>query len=159
MCLTVKHLKTNYVTLLSLFLLLSSFSLIDVVKATAETVPVPAGQTVFRSVDLNVEDEVSGRISVIGGESDDIDFTVLGPSNQTVLSTQRVSVTNFKFSASEKGIYLFIFDNSFSSDDKTVSFNYDVRHYWFGMPQEMVLMFIIVFVGVLALVVYAMAKR
>jgi hypothetical protein len=40
-----------------------------------------------------------------------------------------------------------------------VSLNYDVRHYWFGMPQEFVLMLIVVFLGVLGLVVYALASK
>lgn len=129
------------------------------VTATAETISVPAGQTIFRNVDLNVEDEVSGRITVVGGESHDINFTVIGPNNQIVLPTQKITVSNFKFSASEKGTHRFIFDNSLSPIDKTVSFNYDVKHYWFGMPQEFFLMLIVVFVGVLALIVYAMMSK
>jgi len=76
-----------------------------------------------------------------------------------VLPTMSVTVSNFRFSASEKGTYRFVFDNSLSLVDKTVSFNYDVRHYWFGMPQEFVLMLIVVFVGVLGLVIYAMMSR
>jgi len=145
----------------ALFFLLALFSslLTSVVLATAETISVPAGKTVVRNIDLNVEDEVSGRITVVGDESKGINFTVVGPNSQTVLPTQMVTVTNFKFSASEKGTYRFVFDNSLSLVDKTVSFNYDVRHYWFGLPQEFVLMLIVVFVGVLALIVYAMASK
>jgi len=127
--------------------------------ATAVTVSVPAGKTFSTNADLNVEDEVSGRISVVGGESGGINFTVVGPSDQIVLPTQIVTVTDVRFSASEKGTYLFIFDNSFSSSDKTVSFNYDVKHYWFGLPQEVFLMIIVVLVGALALVIYAMASK
>jgi len=114
---------------------------------------------VVRSIDLNAEDEVSGRITVVGDESKDINFTVTGPNGQIVSATMKVTVTNFKFSVSEKGTYRFVFDNSQSIVDKTVSFNYDVRHYWFGLPQEFVLMLIIVFVGVLGLAIYAMMSR
>lgn len=127
--------------------------------ATAETISVPAGRTISRNVNLNAEDEVSGRISVIGGESEGINFTITGPSDQVVLPSQRVIVADFKFSASEKGTYLFIFDNSLSLIDKTVSFNYDAKHYWFGMSQEVFLMIVVVLVGALALVIYAMASK
>jgi len=131
-----------------------------VVQATAETISVPAGNTVVRSIDLNAEDEVSGRITVVGSdESKDINFTVVGPNELIISPTMKVTVSNFKFSASEKGTYRFIFDNSLSLVDKTVSFNYDVRHYWFGMPQEFVLMLIVVFVGVLGLVIYALVSK
>jgi len=152
------RLKASGVALFSLLVLFGSL-LTSVVLATAETISVSAGKTVVRNIDLNVEDEVSGRITVVGDESKDINFTVVGPNSQTVLPTQMVRVTNFKFSASEKGTYRFVFDNSLSLVDKTVSFNYDVRHYWFGLPQEFVLMLIVVFVGVLALIVYAMASK
>jgi len=132
----------------------------SVVLATAETFSIPAGQTAIRNIDLNAEDEVSGRITVVGGdETKDINFTVTGPSGLIALPTMSVTVSNFKFSASEKGTYRFVFDNSLSLVDKTVSFNYDVRHYWFGMPQEFVLMLIVVFIGVLGLVVYAMMSK
>jgi hypothetical protein len=127
--------------------------------ATAGTVSVPAGKTVSTNVDLNVEDEVSGRISVIGDEADGVNFTVFSPSGQSALPSQMVTVADFKFSASEKGTYRFIFDNSLSLVDKTVSFNYDVKHYWFGMPQEVFLMIIVVLVGALALAIYAMASK
>jgi len=145
--------------LLPLLVLFCSF-LLGWVLATAETISVPAGQVVVRSVDLNVEDEVSGRVTVVGSEeSRDINFTVTGPSGQVVSPTLRVTASNFKFSATERGSYRFVFDNSLSLVDKTVGFNYDVRHYWFGLPQEFVLMLIVVFVGVLGLVVYAMMSK
>jgi len=153
------RLKGKSVVLFSL-LVLFGFLIASVVLATAETISVSAGKTVVRSIDLNAEDEVSGRITVVGNdESKDINFTVTGPNGLVVSPTVRATVTNFKFSASEKGTYRFVFDNSMSLVDKTVSFNYDIRRYWFGMPQEFVLMLIVVFVGVLGLIVYTMMSK
>jgi len=150
--------RIKALVLLPLLVLFCSF--LGRVLATAETISVPAGQVVVRSVGLNVKDEVSGRVTVVGSEeSRDVNFTVTGPSGLVVSSTLRVTASNFKFSATEKGSYRFVFDNSLSLVDKTVSFNYDVRHYWFGLPQEFVLMLIVVFVGVLGLVVYAMMSK
>jgi hypothetical protein len=151
-------LKAKSLTWFSL-LLLSIFLLTSTCMATAATVSVPAGKTVSTNVDLNVEDEVSGRISVVGDEADGVNFTVVSPSGLSALPSQIVTVTDFKFSASEKGTYRFIFDNSLSLVDKTVSFNYDVKHYWFGLPQEVFLMIIVVLVGALALAIYAMASK
>jgi hypothetical protein len=151
-------LKAKSVTWFSLLLLLILLST-GQVMAAAETALVPAGKTIYRDVNLNVEDEVTGRISVIGGESGGVNFTVVGPSGQVILPTQLVITYDFKFSASEKGTYRFIFDNSLSSIDKSVSFNYDSKHYWFGLPQETFLMIVVVLVGALALVIYAMASK
>lgn len=127
--------------------------------AVSETIMVPAGKTISRDVDLNVEDEVTGRITVIGIELGGINFTVIGPSGQIVMPTQMIKVTDFKFIATERGVHTFLFDNSFSSDDRTVSFNYDVKHYWFGMPQEFFLMLVVVLLGVLAMIIYAKASK
>ncbi len=135
------------------------FLLVDVSMATAETLSVTARQTVTSNVNLNAEDEVTGRISVVGGESEGVNVSVIGPSGDVVWPVQRVVVTDFKFSASEKGTYQFAFDNSNSVNDKIVSFNYDAKHYWFGMPQEVFLMIIVVLVGALALAIYAMASK
>ena len=131
-----------------------------VVNATAETFTIPAGQTATRTVDLNADDDVSGRVSVVSsGELNDVNFMVLGPRGNVVLPSVSVVVSDFNFKAVEAGTYSFVFDNSQSTEDKTVSLNYEVRHYWFGMPQEFVLMLIVVFVGVLGLVIYAMASK
>lgn len=127
--------------------------------AASATIMVPAGEKISTDVDLNAEDEITGRISVIGIELGGINFTVVGPSGHTVMPTQMVKVADFKFIATEKGVHTFLFDNSLSSIDKTVSFNYDVKHYWFGMPQEFFLMLIVVLLGVLALVIYAKASK
>ena len=146
---------------LAILLLLGLFSCtIVAAKATAETFALPAGQTTVRTVDLNVDDDVSGRISVVSSdESNQITFMVYGPGGSMVVPLTIVAVSDFDFKAAEKGTYNFVFDNSLSTGDKTVSINYDVRHYWFGMPQEFVLMLIIVFIGVLGLVIYAMASK
>jgi hypothetical protein len=146
---------------LTLLLLLGLFiCTITASKATAETFTLPAGQTTVRTVDLNADDEVSGRISVVSSdESNQITFIVYGSEGTIVLPATTVFSSNFNFKAAKAGTYSFVFDNSLSTGDKTVSFNYDVQHYWFGMPQEFVLMLIVVFLGVLGLVVYAMVSK
>jgi len=146
----------SYFTLILLFVLFNCT--IAAVKA-AENFSLPAGQTAVRTVDLNADDDVSGRIVVSSDESNQITFMIYGPGGKIVLPATTVFSSNFEFKATEAGTYSFVVDNSQSTEDKNVSINYDVRHYWFGMPQEFVLMLIIVFLGVLGLIIYAKAKR
>lgn len=122
----------------TLLLLLGLFGCtIAAVKATAETFALPAGQTTARTVDLNVDDDVSGRISVVSSdESNQVIFMVYGPGGNVVVPATTVVASNFDFKAAEEGTYSFVFDNSLSTGDKTVSLNYEVRHYWFGLPQN-----------------------
>ncbi len=129
-------------------------------KATAETFSLPAGQTTVRTVDLNADDDVSGRISIVStDESNQIIFMVYGPGGKIVVPATTVFASNFNFKAVDGGTYSFVFDNSRETGDKTVGFNYDVKHYWFGMPQEFVLMLIVVALGVIGLIAYAKAKK
>jgi hypothetical protein len=142
---------------LALLLLVGVLScMMAAAKATAETFTLPAGQTTVRTVDLKVDDEVAGRIAVVGGN---LTFMVYGPVGNFIVPNATVVAQNFNFKAVEAGTYSFVFDNSLSTDDKTVSLNYDVQHYWFGMPQEFVLMLIVVFLGVLGLIIYAIVMK
>lgn len=156
----MNHKKANITILLLLSAFCCSLLINNRAFATAETIAVFAHQTIERSVNLDVDDEVTGRITVVGNdESKGINFTVFAPSGKTAFPTLRTAVSDFGFSAFEKGVHTFVFDNSESSVDKTVSFNYEVRRYWFGLSQEFVLMLIVVFVGVLGLIVYAKMSR
>ncbi len=105
-----------------------------------------------------MDDEVSGKISVVGG-SNKIDFSITDPSGEAIVPTERVSVKDFRFTASKEGTYTLHFDNSFSTDRKTVTFNYDVRHYIFGIPQEDFLLFLIMIVAVVGLVLFVRLSR
>lgn len=131
----------------------------NVVEAVAHTISVDAGQEEVESVSLKVDDEVSGRISVVGGSDNDIDFYVTDPGGKVIVPKERVSVKDFRFTASKEGIHELHFDNSFSADTKTVTFNYDVRHYIFGIPQEDFLVFVVMIVAVIGLVLFAALMR
>ena len=62
------------------------------------------GQTTVRTTDLNVDDEVAGRISVVGSdESNLVTFMVSGPLGNVVLPAATVVVSDFNFKAVEGG--------------------------------------------------------
>lgn len=148
------HLLLVFCCLFGIFMLS-----INAVSAVSQTIYVDAEQEKVESVNLKVDDEVSGRISVVGGTNNDIDFNITDPDGEAVVPKERVSVKDFRFSASKEGTYRLHFDNSFSTEAKTVSFNYDVRHYIFGIPQEDFLVFVVMIVAVIGLVLFAAMSR
>jgi hypothetical protein len=146
--------------LLSFSLLFSMFMLsINAVSAVSRTIYVDAEQEKVESISLKVNDEVSGKISVIGDSDNAIDFYITGPDGEAVVPKERVSVKAFRFTASKEGTYKLHFDNSFSTDRKTVTFNYDVRHYIFGIPQEDFLVFMVMIVALIGLVLFVAMSR
>lgn len=132
---------------------------ISCVNAFSQTFSVDAGQQEVRNVDLKVDDEVFGRISVIGGSSSDIDFYVTEPDGNVIVKHEKVSVKDFSFTVSKEGTHKLFFDNTFSTGAKTISFNYDVRHFIFGIPQEGFLVFVVVIVGVIGLALFTVLSR
>jgi hypothetical protein len=145
--------------LLMFFLLFGIVMLsVNPVGAVSRTIYVDAEQEEVESIYLKVDDEVSGRITVIGGDND-INFYITDPDEKVILSEERVSVKDFRFTASKEGTYKLHFDNSFSTDRKTVTFNYDVRHYIFGIPQEDFLVFVVMIVAIIGLVLFVSMFR
>jgi len=132
---------------------------INAVSAVSRTIYVDAEQEKVESISLKVDDEVSGRISVVGGSNNDIDFNITDPNGEAVVPKERVSVKDFRFTASKEGTYKLHFDNSFSTERKTVTFNYDVRHYIFGIPQEDFLVFLVMIVAVIGLLLFVALSR
>lgn len=155
---TVTRMRVHFILLFCL--LLGIFMLnINAVSAVSRTIYVDAEQEKIESISLKVDAEVRGRISVIGGSDDDIDFYITDPDGEAVVSKERVGVKDFFFTASKEGTYQLHFDNSFSTDRKTVTFNYDVRYYIFGIPQEDFLVFVVMVVAVIGLVLFAALSR
>ncbi|MFQ6086813.1 MAG: emp24/gp25L/p24 family protein [Candidatus Bathyarchaeia archaeon] len=140
--------------------LLGVFTLsINVVGAVSRTIYVDGEQEKIEGISLRVDDEVSGSISVIGGSNNDIDFYITDPDGEAVVPKERVGVKDFRFTASKEGTYELHFDNSFSTDRKTVTFNYDVRHFIFGIPQEDFLVFLVMIVAMIGLVLFVALSR
>ncbi|MFQ6068870.1 MAG: emp24/gp25L/p24 family protein [Candidatus Bathyarchaeia archaeon] len=129
------------------------------VSAVSRTIYVDAEQEEVENISLKVDDEVSGRISVIGDSSDDIDFYITDPDGDVIVQHEKVSVQDFRFTASKEGTHKLHFDNTFSTDRKTVTFNYDVRHYIFGIPQEDFLVFLVMIVAIIGLVLFVAMSR
>jgi hypothetical protein len=80
---------------------------------------------------------VSGWVRASGGQANDIRFYVTDSNNVTVAAYGDVTYTEFSFVASTTGNYTAHFDNSFSIDPKSVSFNYSITPPILGIPQTL----------------------
>ena len=121
------------------------------VSAYSETISLPAGENITRDVQVNADDVVSGRVTLVGMA---INFSVTDPDGEVILSFAVSNPRDFRFTAERSGTYQFHFENQHSSEPKTVTFNYNVQHYIFGYPQEFVILFVIVGVALVGVVIF-----
>ena len=144
--------------LLAVLCILLAFVLMcGIAIAYSETIELPFGDSVTRTVNLNEGDEVLGRITLIPAS---INFSISNPENIIILNHTNVAQKDFQFTASKTGTYGFHFENWFSEETKVLTLNYNVQHYIFGFPQEYILVFVIVGLALVAVVVFvAMSPR
>jgi hypothetical protein len=131
----------------------------SIVNAVSRTIRIEAGEKKTESVYLNANSVISGKLNVIGDSNSEIDFYITGPDGKTVLSKERITVKNFRLTAAKEGTYTLHFDNSFSTERKTVTYNYDVRHYIFGMPQEDFLVLLVMIIATIGIVLFVAISR
>lgn len=124
------------------------------VKAFSQTFTLKSGEDNVIQVDLVEGDQVSGRITVVGVQDSTINFSITDSEENVIVRMQNVGLRDFEFKAEEAGGYRFRFENYFSQENKHVTFNYNVRHYIFGFPQEFILLFLIVGIAVVAIIVF-----
>jgi len=120
-------------------------------NAYSETIELPGGDSVTRTVNMNEGDKFSGQVTVVGNA---INFSVSDPDGIIILNYTTVTPTSFQFTAEKTGTYSFHFENWFSEEIKFVTYNYNMQHYIFGFPQEYILLFIIVGLALVAVVVF-----
>ncbi|UCE96602.1 MAG: emp24/gp25L/p24 family protein [Candidatus Bathyarchaeota archaeon] len=145
----MKHISTILCVPLTLCALLIGFA-----QGFSETFTVPAGDNFTKIVNLNEGDEVSGRVAVVGVEESLINFSISDPGNIVILDHSNIGLRDFKFTAPRTGTYSFHFQNQFSQETKHITLNYNVQHFIFGLPQELILVFVIVGLALIAIVVF-----
>jgi hypothetical protein len=124
------------------------------VKATVDTIAVPAGGHETKMLSLAVDDRVAIRFTVVGAGSDNaLDFWIVCP-NGTMIAASSNGVFTYAFVCDKEGSYTLHFSNPATSVEKLVSLNYEVQHYIFGMPQMLFMVIVIVGVSVAAVSVF-----
>jgi hypothetical protein len=125
--------------------------LINLSDAATFSMTVPAGEEVNWKIDLEKDDQVTMKFTVVGAKNSLISFSLLYP-NATEINFGEVGVFDYSFTCVMKGEYIMNFVNNDMNDNKLVTLNYDVEHYIFGMPQ---MMFIAVAIAVICLAMLA----
>ncbi|MCW4053103.1 MAG: emp24/gp25L/p24 family protein [Candidatus Bathyarchaeota archaeon] len=120
-------------------------------NAYSETIELAIGESATRTLDLQDGDVVSGRIALVGST---INFSVVNPDDIIMQENTVTGSTDFRFTAMTTGEYSFSFQNNISEAVTFVTFNYNVQHYIFGVPQEFILLFAIVVLALFAVVVF-----
>jgi hypothetical protein len=111
------------------------------------------GKSATRVLNLNDGDTVSGRITLVGGG---INFSITDVYDNIIQEDTIIGLADFQMTATEDGEYSLHFENFFSTDTIFVTLNYNVQHYIFGFPQEIILLFAIVGLVLIAVIVFAL---
>lgn len=150
--------RPKLILLTSYFVLIAS-SVINSANAETETFSVPPETDLTKSLDLRENDRVSIGFSVIGETTNEIDFYITDPDGDTIYPYNNTGHVSFSFLTTEAGTYTLHFDNTQSTETKTVTLNYDVEHYILGMPQTMFLTTIIVIICVIAVAAFILTGK
>jgi hypothetical protein len=119
--------------------------LIGLGQAMTTTLTVKGGEEVTYPITLAVEDRVLIQFSAVGSEegSNMVYFSIAFP-NGTVRDFGEIGQTSFSFVCDVEGKYTLHFVNNDQTAEKTVTLNYEIDHYIFGIPQMLFMVILIV---------------
>ena len=119
-------------------------------KANTASVTVKQGEEMIHHIELVAEDRVSIQLKVIGenfgASGGRIQFSITFP-NATVQNFGEVGDFSTSFVCDVDGDCALNFTNTDQTEGKLVTLNYEVTHYFFGMPQ---MLFMVVLIGVVS---------
>jgi hypothetical protein len=127
-------------------------------EATTASLTVKGGETVTSQISLAVDDHVLIEFTVVGDPDSTVVFSLLFP-NGTVMDFGQVGVLSNSFTSNAEGNLTLRFDNTDSTNSKLVTLNYEVEHYFFGMPQMMFLTIVVILVCVAMVAGYIILSR
>jgi len=128
--------------------------------ATIIDFTVPGREEVTQTINLEVDDHVVIRFSVVGGENGStLDFFIICPNGTVTMAYPGSAGASCAFVCESNGNYTLHFSNKGSSDNMFVSLDYEVDHYILGMPQMLFLTVIIAIVCVLGVAAFVLLGR
>jgi hypothetical protein len=145
----IKHKKA----LVLILLLVSIISTIRFAAATVINLPIQAGKEETITLNLAVDDHVLIRFTIVGSSEQSLQFFITCP-NGTKLNFGKTGTFHYSFVCDLEGEYVLHFSNVDSSEEKTVTGDYEIEHYIFGMPQMLFLVIIIVLVCLAAVAAF-----
>jgi hypothetical protein len=133
--------------------------LISVVRATAMSFTVRAGQVEIKTLNLVVEDRITIEFTVSGQAASGLDFYILDPQGSVQREFANASNVNYQFVCMGEGEYKLYFSNTGSAEDEFVSLDYEVQRYIFGMPQMLFLTLIVVGICLVMVAVFVLMGK
>jgi hypothetical protein len=124
---------------------------ICIAGANTDSLRVRAGEELVQKINLSAEDRVRITLSVLDQSSSGLDFWMIFP-NATTRDYGEIRQAEIKFTSDVKGVCELHFNNGNSSESRLVTLNYDIEHYYFGIPE---IPFLIIVIGVLLLCIIA----
>jgi hypothetical protein len=129
------------VCLLLVFVLLACVA--GTVQAATESLNVPAGEKVVKEISVSAEDHVHVSFTVLSRTPENMSFWLVFPDG-TVKEYEASANYDISFVAAAKGNCTLHFDNTNSAVAQLVTLNYELEHYYFGIPEIPFLMLVIV---------------
>ena len=131
--------------------------LMGLCQAATSTIRVKSGEESTHSIDLIVEDRVLIQFKAIGGTPNTMHFNMSLP-NGTVRDFGASSDFSHSFICDLEGEYVLHFVNT-DQTEKTVTLNYEIAHYIFGIPQMLFMVILIAVVSMAGVAVFIGLSR
>jgi hypothetical protein len=131
------------------FLLVSTLLIttISTAHAATESLNVKAGEDLVRKINMSAEDHLRISFTVLSDSSGSFRFWVVFPDGAKQDYGESTSY-NVSFVSGVQGECELHFDNTVSSSGQLVTLNYEIEHYYFGIPE---IPFLIIVIAVLLL--------
>lgn len=115
-------------TKLILVLLSSLILFFPVTNAASETFNVSPRSSKSVTISLYHREKIPFNLSVKGGSGNDINFQLIDPSGNVMISKNRIVQLSLVYIVDNAGTYEFVFDNTFSIlSSKQVTFTLDIE--------------------------------
>lgn len=142
-----------------LFAVIALSILVQLAESTATSFSVARGEEEVIILKLEAEDHVSVEFTAMGqGTENGLDFWITAP-NQDIIVEFTSAHVDYSFVCDQAGDHTLHFSNRDGSEDKTVTLNYEIQHYIFGIPQMLFLAIIIVLVCVGAVATFTLMGK
>jgi hypothetical protein len=133
------------------------------VQAMTTIFTVKGGEEVTYPINLVAEDRVliqfsAAVISAVGEASNTVHFSIVFP-NGTARDFGEVGQTSFSFVCDAEGEYTLHFVNNDQTAEKSVTLNYEIDHYIFGIPQMLFMVILIAVVSMIGVAVFIGLSR
>ena len=132
--------------------------LIGLCQATPTYFTVHAGEEVNHTINLIVEDRVLIQYSAIGDAANNLHFSISFP-NDTVRDFGESGAFSYSFICDVAGEYVLHFVNNHQTQDLSVTLNYEIQHYIFGIPQMLFMALIVVLACIGGVAAYVLLGR